>query len=462
VPPWRLGYLDLKRNSAANDYNRRMTDHQRARERLRLGLLICIHIVVCCVSLVYVARYRFPVAFFPPTFHIFFDPSRWYVAVAVVAVFALVAVLFVRAGFTFGYFAGFYFYTMVLGYLWLNCFTDLTYDHRSAALSAAASAVAFLLPALFISSPVRQIGTMTAKSFDRLLTSILILGIATIAIGALYNFQLVGLAEMQEYRAKLDAPTSVNYLVTMVSTALLPYALAGFVATKAHRRAVAVLALLMLFYPITLNKTVLFAPLWLVNLLVLSKLFEARVAVILSLLTPVVAGLALIILFGSQAALYFATVNFRMIAIPSVAIDVYNDFFSRHDLTYFCQISPLKRIMQCPYQDQLSVVMQRNYQLGYFNASLFATEGIASVGTLFAPVAVFLCGLVVALGNRLSAGLPPAFILISGALLPPVLLNVPLTTVLLTHGAGFLFLLWYVTPRSIFAPNTDPQMTVPA
>ena len=148
-----------------------MTDHQRARERLRLGLLICIHIVVCCVSLVYVARYRFPVAFFPPTFHIFFDPSRWYVAVAVVAAFALVAILFALARFSFGYFAGFYFYTMVLGYLWLNCFTDLTYDHRSAALSAAASAVAFLLPALFISSPVRQIGTMTAtlasKSLER-------------------------------------------------------------------------------------------------------------------------------------------------------------------------------------------------------------------------------------------------------------------------------------------------------
>src|ERR1700722_14348076 len=439
-----------------------MTDHQRDRERFRLGLLICIHIVICCVSLVYVAHYRFPVAFFPPTFHIFFDPTRWYIAVAVAAAFALVAIVFVRAGFSFGYFAGFYFYTMVLGYLWLNCFTDLNYDHRSAALSAAASAVVFLLPALFIASPLRQIVTLTATSFDRLLTTILVFGIATIAIGAAYNFRLVGLSEIYEYRAELDAPIIVNYLVTMVSTALLPFALAGFVAIKAHRRAVAVLALLLFLYPITLNKTALFAPVWLIGLLVLSRFVEGRVAVILSLLAPVLAGLALIILFGSHAALYFATVNFRMIAIPSVAIDVYNDFFSRHDLTYFCQISPLKRIMQCPYQDPLSVVMQKDYKLGYFNASLFATEGIASLGTLFAPVAVFICGLVVALGNRLSAGLPPAFILISGAMLPLVLLNVPLTTVLLTHGAGLLFLLWYVTPRSIFAPHADPQMTAPA
>jgi hypothetical protein len=72
---------------------------------------------------------------------------------------------------------------------------------------------------------------------------------------------------------------------------------------------------------------------------------------------------------------------------------------------------------------------------------------------MFAPVAVFGCGLVIALANRLSAGLPPRFVLISGTILPQVFLNVPLTTVLLTHGAGLLFLLWYMTPREMFEQN---------
>jgi hypothetical protein len=85
---------------------------------------------------------------------------------------------------------------------------------------------------------------------------------------------------------------------------------------------------------------------------------------------------------------------------------------------------------------------------GNFNASLFATEGIASVGALFAPVAVFAGGLIIALGNRASAGLTPRFILISSAVLVQILLNVPFTTALLTHGAVFLFLLWYVAPRA--------------
>jgi hypothetical protein len=143
-----------------------------------------------------------------------------------------------------------------------------------------------------------------------------------------------------------------------------------------------------------------------------------------------------------------------MMAVPSIAMDVYNDFFSTHDLTYFCQISFLKRAMFCPYHDQLSAVMRQSYNLGDFNASLFATEGIASVGTLFAPIAAFLCGLVIALGNRLSAGLPANFIMVSGAIIAKVLVDVPLTTAMLTHGLGTLFLLWYITPRAIFVVDT--------
>jgi hypothetical protein len=111
--------------------------------------------------------------------------------------------------------------------------------------------------------------------------------------------------------------------------------------------------------------------------------------------------------------------------------------------------------MSCPYQEPLWTLMERTYNLGNLNASLFATEGVASVGLLLAPVATFGCGLVIALGNRLSAGLPPRFILLSSAVLLPILLNVPLSIVMNTHGAALLFLLWYITPRGIFERDGD-------
>ena len=162
-------------------------------------------------------------------------------------------------------------------------------------------------------------------------------------------------------------------------------------------------------------------------------------------------GVILIVTIPNGYSLqYFKLVNIRMMATPSSAMEIYNDFFSSHPPTYFCQISFLKPLMPCPYQEPLSVVMEKAYKLGNLNASLFATEGIASVGLYFAPLAALVCGLVMAIGNRTSAGLPARFVLISSALLPQTFLNIPFTTALLTHGAGFLFLLWYVTPRAMF------------
>ena len=159
-------------------------------------------------------------------------------------------------------------------------------------------------------------------------------------------------------------------------------------------------------------------------------------------------GVLLILAIGEPMRLFFNTVNMRMIIVPSSAMDIYNDYFARHDVTHFCQIWLLKPLVSCALEIPLAVEMQNTYGLGNFNASLFATEGIASVGLMLAPISVLVCALVVALGNRLSAGLPPRFILLSGAVLPQVLLNVPFSTVLLTHGLLILFLLWYVTPRT--------------
>jgi hypothetical protein len=437
-----------------------------AEKPVGLAFLICFHVMICCVSLVYVSYFKFPDYFTAALFHIFYDPARLPNAAAVAAAFTPVSFLFTYARFSFGYFSGFYLYTMVLSYLWLNCFSDLNYNHQLAGLSAATSAVAFLLPALLIASPIRQKYALSPNALEYCLRFILALAVATVAVGAIYNFRVVALEDIYDFRDKLEFPTIVNYLIGITSSALLPFAFACFVARKNYWPAAAVLLLLLLFYPVTLSKLAFFTPVWLVVMALLSRIFEARTTVVLSLLLPMLAGI-LAVLSKTEAPFnleegvrYFYTVNFRIIAVPAAAMDVYSDFFSKHGLTYFCQISVLKPFVACPYQDQLSVVMERTYKLGNFNASLFATEGIASVGLLFAPVATFACGLVIAVGNRLSAGLPPRFVLISGAILPQILLNVPLSTVLLTHGAALLFLLWYITPRTIF--EQDERADAPA
>lgn len=437
---------------------------------LSLAVLILVHIVISCASLVYVSYassapnppyFTLPSHFNASSYHIFYDHSRVYDAIATVGTFAITSLLFTVAGFSFGYLVGFYLYTMILTYLWLGGFSDLIYNHKLASFSAATSAVAFLVPALLVTAPAPRTYTLSARALEHGLAVILLIAIATIAIGGLYNFRFIDLGQVYEIRNKLQFPTILNYMIGITSTALLPFAFACFTLQKRPWRGVATLLLLLLFYPVTLNKFAFFTPLWIFALLLISRTFSARTSVLLSLLLPTLLGFlfvffqsdlpTLVLKWGTQ---YFFWVNFRVFAIPGTAMDVYNDFFSKHELTYFCQISVLKPFIACPYTDPLSVVMERNYHLGNFNASLFATEGIASVGPLFAPALALVCGLIIALGNRVSAGLPPAFVLISGGVLSQALLNVPLSTIMLTHGGGILFLLWYVTPREIFELNS--------
>jgi hypothetical protein len=136
-----------------------MLDRQHVtRKRLGLAVLLCSYVAVCCISLTYVMElYE----------HLIYDPVRLLSAVVVVAALAPVLLLFLFAEFSFGYLVGFYCSSMVVGYLWLSFFSKLQYDRNLAVPSAVASLVVFLLPALFISTPIGQIRTLSLRVFDR-------------------------------------------------------------------------------------------------------------------------------------------------------------------------------------------------------------------------------------------------------------------------------------------------------
>jgi hypothetical protein len=74
---------------------------------------------------------------------------------------------------------------MGVGYLWQNYFSEINYDHQLITLSAAASAVAFLLPALFITSRCARYGAPSPRNFERVLKLLLLAGAATVAVGPL-------------------------------------------------------------------------------------------------------------------------------------------------------------------------------------------------------------------------------------------------------------------------------------
>ncbi|WP_454628664.1 hypothetical protein [Bradyrhizobium cenepequi] len=385
------------------------------------------------------------------TYHVGFSEDWLNSALVPICLTAVIAVAFVLARFSFGYFAGFYLFAMMAGYFWVNAFSLLDYDHNQALFASAASIVAFLLPALTIRSDVVS-PRLPAKLFDRS-PDVILVGSAFLLIWcALDGFHLVSFDEMEKYRSALDRPRVIQYAIGNVNGALIPFAIA-YALSRGRRWIAAWLSLVsLLYFPITLTKTAIFAAPFIIFMSVVSSRLEPRISVILSLLVPLSIGVLSVAGVGEHNLSVlrhsiFGLLNFRLLAIPSSSLDHYFEFFHHHQLTHFCQVSLLNPLMTCPYTEQLGVTFANEYGMGNMNASLFATEGVASVGPVWMPLAALASGLVLAIANKTSAGLAPRFVLISGAIVPITLMNVPLSTTLLSNGLALLMLLWWLTPR---------------
>ncbi|MCA1451757.1 hypothetical protein I6F35_00840 [Bradyrhizobium sp. BRP22] len=357
--------------------------------------------------------------------------------------------LFAFANFSFGYSVGVAFFGMVTGFVWLSYFTSSRYDPVIARWSVLASLVAFLMPALLQSRPAPRMFRLKAKTMDLCVKILLIIAALILLLNFRYGFALVGLRAAEQLRAGIARPTLLNYATNNVIYAVLPFAFAFYAQRGSRLLAAVSLLLIPCFYPTLLNKTVLFAAVWLPFVFLIFRSFEPKQAAVISLGTPLAFGLLVHAILPAEnpiAHFVFGYTNERMFAIPSIAIDYYADFFAAHPKTYFCQINIVRMISGCHYSEQLSVIFANQYGVGNLNASLFATEGIASVGLIWLPLVMFVCGLVLSIGNSCSRHLSPLMIATSSTLALLALLNVPLSTALLTNGLMLLFLLWYVCP----------------
>jgi hypothetical protein len=410
------------------------------RKNIGLYLLVLYHVAICCLSLVLVSE-RFP------PFDINYDPNARFDAIFGVAFMAApVAILFSATEFSFGYLVGFYLFTSVAGFIWLSYFSVFPYDHALARISAIASIVTFLVPATLLKPVLKRKTALTIAMFEWIVMALLLISALTLAVAAFYDFKFVDVADASEMRASLSHPRALRYATGIATEAVLPFVFSCYYFRRNWLLAGTALCVMMLFYPVTLSKVVLAAPAMMAFFCLLGRTEDARFGAILSLTVPAALGILAWVTLGEHAIYLLGFVNLRLLAIPASALDHYNDFFASHALTGFCQISFVKNLFGCPYNEQLSEVMERAYGLGNFNASLIATEGIASSGIYLAPITTLICGLVVAVGNASSARLPPSFVLVSSSMLVVTLLNVPLTTTLGTYGGAILFFLWYVTP----------------
>jgi hypothetical protein len=413
-----------------------------------VALLLAVFLAVNCISMISVLHNSQP------------GHENSWSAVAGMLLLAGFIPLFLLPRFNFGFFVGISFYGTIAGFVWITYFTLSSYDHARARWSAVASLLLFLLPLLFQNARLLRSFTLSPRAMNRLVVLLLCFAAAVLAWNCYYGVAFVGVEEADQLRSAFVRPAVLRYLTGSVVGAVLPFAFAYFAWRRRYALAAVAIFLVVSFYPALLNKTVLLAVVWLPLLFFLFRVFEPKHATVLALLIPMAIGLMVypLLLYallppdglpGHLAKYLYGYGNVRMFAIPSIAMDRYSEFFSSHELTHFCQVSIVRAIKGCPYAYQLGAEMDAHYHMGNFNASLFATEGIASVGPIWAPLSALLCGLIVSVGNSVSARLPPPLIAASAGLVLQALVNVPLSASLLSNGFFVLLLLWLVTPRPL-------------
>jgi hypothetical protein len=84
------------------------------------------------------------------------------------------------------------------------------------------------------------------------------------------------------------------------------------------------------------------------------------------------------------------------LALPGALTGVYAEFFTFSPLTYFSQMNVVNRFVEYPYNEALGQVIGRYLNNGEAgmnaNASMWATDGISSIG----PIGIVLMGFIVA------------------------------------------------------------------
>lgn len=296
----------------------------------------------------------------------------------------------------------------------------------------------------------------TEKSYAWLLIGTVLLFATIFGIGMVQNFHVVDFAHLYEVRYS-DTESSAAFVQRFTDMYIFSFG-GFFIGLSLFYRRFALAGLFLLVYVICYGlvqyKTAILAPVWFIYLYLFFRFFRnvSTTGFYLALTAPFWIGMALYFLFpngrtldGNNVAVwgYLNLVIFRQYAVSANALGIYYNFFQTHTHTLWSQITGLDFFLRYPYGDHtVAIEMQRRYDLGNYNASFLATEGIASYGYQAIPLASAALAFVFILLNTATRSIPPRTLVIM-MVMPCLMLNErPLSTSLLT--GGIIFLIFYL------------------
>jgi hypothetical protein len=287
-----------------------------------------------------------------------------------------------------------------------------------------------------------------------------VLLIVLVSFGA--QFRLVGADEVHDQRFAAGAAFSglsfVRYAIAVLTAAIDPFLIAAGLYTRRYWIAgVGIISQVFLFGTLA-ARAVLLSPIFIIAVYFLCDR-QARLRgnfLLIGLLTIFAITVPLMANYHPAAGGINTLMTFlylRIFLISGAAFGAYERFFSINPHTYFSNNNIISLFIEYPYGDysigqvvQLFLVQSDKVDIGNFNASFLATDGMAALGVVGMPVASVLAALALRL---MSCFIPPErtnVMVAAGVVFILSLANSSLLTSLVTGGGILLTLLVGIAP----------------
>lgn len=343
---------------------------------------------------------------------------------------------------------------LVLCYMPAQLVLLFTLDRPLEDLVIAQVMLALSMTTLFLGSSLGKGGVVQEQSMQEISSVIGFLTLISLALVAFYyrdHMRLVSFEDVYDLRFETNElvnSTIANYLLSWLSYCFLPFYFAkGIVRKNLKDIGIGTIGCLSI-YMSTGSKAAILTPLIVYSLHLI--IGNGRDFLFRLLIAMTFAIVFLTVFTPDEGPFMWAKsiLLVRILGTGGWTISTYYDFFSTNGFTFYTHIGPINALTGAyPYGEySLGQVIGLEYSgsaEANFNANFWASDGLAALGVLGIPVVtIVMIGVLYGI-NRTAKGHSSHFVVLwlSGFWLG--ILNLPLTTALLSGGGGLtMLLLW--------------------
>lgn len=329
-----------------------------------------------------------------------------------------------------------------------------TWQRSAVELESLQFSLAGSMAALFWASRMGRRLDMPVQRETRMSPLLHIATAVTIAILiAVYrdHMRLVSFSDVYDLRfetAEIETNPFVDYPVLWLSYCFIPFYLAqGFHHRKPLYVAWALFSCILI-YSTTGAKSIILMPVIMFGIYTLMRLGKQLLLRLLVVLTFFV--ILIIELIPDEGLLLWvkSIMLVRILGTGGWTMATYYEYFSTNGYTYYTHIGPVNALTDAyPYGERsLGQVIGLQYSgttEANFNANFWASDAFAAIGLPGIPIVTLVVCMVFYAINRFSSGYSPRFVALWLCGFWLAMLNLPITTALLSGGGGLIMaLLW--------------------